>query len=1018
MPERGPLDIAVVGMAARYADAPDLGAFWGNILDRHEALRAAPADWDLGSHVPETSLPHRIPTNVGGFLRGELRFDPVARAVPPSIVADNRPDCFMALQLAHEALEDAGLPADRRDPDRVGIVLGNIHLSEHQELAGMLQQFGVDLIMKVLGDLAPDHPAGQAADLEARLREQLCVIHPDRLPAMVPSMISGLAANRLDLRGPCFTVDAACASAVVALEQACGLLRRGSCDQVLTGGIQFSVGPQQVGAFAQLGALAASRVRPFAQEAEGTLLGEGGAILVLKRRADAERDGDRIYALVQGVGLSSDGTSQGLLTPSLEGEARAIRWAWEESGLDPSRLGLVEAHGTGIPVGDATELEALQDFHRQHRAGGPPCALGAVKSMIGHCLAASGAAGLVKAAMAIHHRVLPPTLADRPRPELEDAGLFYLNTAPRPWIEGEGRRVASVSAFGFGGCNAHAVLEEWRPSGRDFFAGFLDRAPPAPPRAPGRQDWPVELFLFEAADPGQLASQVRDFRAEVEAGPEQSLRAWAQEAWSRRGRGRSRWAFLAKDAQDLQRRLEVGPGEPQADAQNLRARFAAAAPGGKLAMLFPGEASQRPGALGDLLLHFPRLGEWLDALVALHDEDLPAGEASLATLLFPRAGGAGAALDPAGLRQFEASRAGSMAVWATSFGLVELLGEVGLRAEGLLGHSAGDVLARVQAGAFGPPGRRRACEAVMTNLRGLADLERDRSLPACRGVAVGGLGLDEVEQLLGRFDGALHLAMDNCPSQQVVFGPEPQLAAFEDQVREAGGILFPVPMARPFHTPLYAAGTAQCREVLATVELHPPQVPLYSCVTASPYPSDPEGFLDVCARQWTERVRLRETLLRMYEDGFRVFLEVGPGAKLGAFARDTLRGTDALILSCDPPRGAGLESFLDLLGQLHVHGLDLDAGALFRGRAEGPTGPAGSVFRTPRIDLELPADSVASLRETIRAGPAPEDPPGELPPGRRALAARHFQLMEDILAQQERALALLEAAEEGGNPHE
>jgi acyl transferase domain-containing protein len=992
-------------MAARFAGAPDLGGYWQNILDRREALREAPAGWDLGCYVPDADPAdsHRIPTRVGGFLRGELRFDPVAFRVPPSMVTRSRPDPFMALQLAHAALADAGALEDRAARKRTGVVLGHISLTEHQDLAAASQQYGVDQVMAVLRDLIPELPGPRAAAVEAELRRQLRRLDPERLPSMVPSMIGGLVANRLDLRGPTCAVDAACASALVALDQACGLLRRGRCDLVLTGGIQFSVGPEQYAAFAQLGGLATSRVRPFTTEAEGTLLGEGGAVLALKRREDAERDGDRIYAVVQGVGLASDGTNQGLLTPSREGELRAIREAWEGAGLDPVDLGLVEAHGTGIPLGDATELEALHEFHGAHRSGRPRRALGGVKSMIGHCLAASGAAGLVKAALAIHHRVLPPSLGEEPCPELEAEGLFYLNTAPRPWVAGPGGRVASVSAFGFGGCNAHAVLQEWRPPEGPSFASFADRAPPAsaPAPAPGRTDWRAELFLLGAEGPAGLLAQVRDLRATLGGVASPRLASLAAGTWERPRTGPCRLAVVARDLEDLRTRLDAllagGEGGLCSTPDGM-VRYHAGAEPGRLALLFPGEAAQRPEPLGDLFLHFSRLGEWLDFMVELHDADLPAEDVSLASLLYPPEDVA-----PAGLA---ASRAGVAAVWAAGFALVELLRELGVRADGMVGHSAGEPLAHFQAGVFGEPERSLARRAVATNLAGLGELQRDEAIPLCRGVAVGGLELERVEELLGE---GLHLAMDNAPGQQVVFGPPEDLGEFEARVRDAGGILFPVPMGRPFHTPLYEAGTTQCREILAGEELHPPGVDLYSCVTAAPFPEERAAFEEVYARQWSERVRFRETLERMYADGYRTFLEVGPGATLAPFVRDTLRGRPVAALSCLPPRGDALAHWLGVLGELHVRGQDLEGQGLFRGRREVPPPPGGAVFEAPATRVTLSEETAASLRALVPGGARPASPQDP------DLARRHFRFMDSVLEQQGRALDVLaEAMRRGG----
>jgi acyl transferase domain-containing protein len=217
--------------------------------------------------------------------------------------------------------------------------------------------------------------------------------------------------------------------------------------------------------FCQLEAISRrGRILPFDARADGTLLGEGLAMLVLRRREDAERDGDRVYALVGGVGVASDGRGPGLLAPRREGEVLAMRRAYDDAAVSPSSIGLLEAQGTATPVGDATEVAAIEEVFGPCPDSGPSIAMGSVKSMIGHIIPASGAAGLIKVALSLHHRVLPPTLCEEPDPRLGlERTACYLNTSTRPWVHGaDGPRRAAISAFGFGGINAHAILEEHR----------------------------------------------------------------------------------------------------------------------------------------------------------------------------------------------------------------------------------------------------------------------------------------------------------------------------------------------------------------------------------------------------------------------------------------------------------------------------------------------------------------------------------------------------------------------------
>ena len=315
---------------------------------------------------------------------------------------------------------------------------------------------------------------------------------------MLANVISGRIANRLDLGGANYTVDAACASALAALEVACLQLRAGAADMVLAGGADIHNGIQDYLLFASVGALSPSgHCKPFDAAADGISLGEGVACLVLKRLADAERDGDRIYAVVAGVGSASDGKSLGLTAPRPEGQRRALDRAYAQAGVSPAEVGLIEAHGTGTVVGDRTELTVLTELFRDAGATVGDCALGSVKSQIGHTKCTAGLAGLIKAALAVHTGVLPPTgKITKPNPAWTAAqSPFAFCDTPRPWPTG--RRVAGISAFGFGGTNFHTVLTDWTGA-------------PAPRH--GLDHWPAELFLFGGPTESDALAQVEQLR--------------------------------------------------------------------------------------------------------------------------------------------------------------------------------------------------------------------------------------------------------------------------------------------------------------------------------------------------------------------------------------------------------------------------------------------------------------------------------------------------------------------------
>ncbi|MFI9307092.1 beta-ketoacyl synthase N-terminal-like domain-containing protein [Streptomyces triculaminicus] len=452
--------VAVTGMAVMLPGADDLDRYWHNLLTGVDAIsEVPPGRWDEDEYRSGAIYCRR-----GGFVDDRLTgFDPVAFGIMPDSVPATEPDQLIALRTAAAAIADAGGLATV-DPARVGVVLGRggyltpglARLDQRVRTAGQLT--------RTLRELLPELGDERLAQVRTAFEEALGPDSPDAVIGLVPNFAASRIANRLDLRGPAYTIDAACASSLLAVGQAVGELTAGRCDVMLAGGVHHCHDVTLWSVFARLGALSRTqRIRPFHRDADGVLMGEGTAVLVLKRLADAVRDGDRVYAVVRGTGVAGDGRAAALVNPDPDGQTRAVRLAWEAAGLDPAApgaIGLLEAHGTGTPNGDAAEITTLRRVFGTGRE--PDAVIGSVKSMIGHTMPAAGAAGLVKAALALHHQVLLPTLhCDDPHPELL-ASRFRPSPVARPW-EAEVRR-AGVNAFGFGGINAHVVLEEFRPT--------------------------------------------------------------------------------------------------------------------------------------------------------------------------------------------------------------------------------------------------------------------------------------------------------------------------------------------------------------------------------------------------------------------------------------------------------------------------------------------------------------------------------------------------------------------------
>ena len=458
-------DIAIIGMACVFPKAPDVPTLWQNILDRVDAVTDPPegAGYDE-VYDPESTSIDRIYCKKGGFLAELAEFNPFEFGILPKSVDSGESDHWLALRTARAALQDSGYLDRDLERKKVGVVIGKGTMCNRG--FGIVYQHVVvvDQTLKIIKQLNPEMTEEDLQHLKKELKASLPALTADNLPALIPNLLSSRISNRMDLMGPSYIVDAACASTMIALDHGIRDLRSGRCDMALIGGVNTSQSPPVFMAFCGINALSPSgRIRPFDAGADGTLLGEGVGMLVIKRLEDAERDADRIYAVIKGVGTASDGKAMGLFAPRLEGEQLALRRAYELTGISPDSIGLIETHGTATPVGDVVEIEALNSIFGP-ADGERRIPIGSVKSMISHTIPAAGSASLIKMALALHHKIIPPSINfDEPNPECHfERTPFYVNVETRPWIHGgpEPRR-AGVNAFGFGGINSHTILEEY-----------------------------------------------------------------------------------------------------------------------------------------------------------------------------------------------------------------------------------------------------------------------------------------------------------------------------------------------------------------------------------------------------------------------------------------------------------------------------------------------------------------------------------------------------------------------------
>jgi acyl transferase domain-containing protein/acyl carrier protein len=898
--------IAVVGVSALFPGSPDETGFWRDILAGRDLIRDVPAThWLVEDYYdPNPDAPDKTYARRGAFL-DPTPFDALAFGVPPSIVPATDTAQLLALIVAQRVLEDAARGQfSALDRERIGVILG---VTSGQELLStMASRLQRPVWVKALREAGV--PEGKVGEICDRIAGHYVPWQESTFPGLLGNVVAGRIANRFDLGGTNCVTDAACASAFSAVSMAVNELCLGQADLVITGGVDTLNDIFMFMCFSKTPALSRTGdCRPFSEEADGTLLGEGLAMVALKRLADAEAAGDRIYAVLQGLGSSSDGRAKSVYAPRPEGQALALRRAYAAAGYGPGTVELVEAHGTGTVVGDAAEFEALREtFAASGRRDRGWCALGSVKSQIGHTKAAAGAAGLFKAVMALHHGILPPTIkVSRPNPALRiGESPFYLNTAARPWVRASDHpRRASVSSFGFGGSNFHLTLEEYRG--------------PAP-RAWRKRVAASELVVFGAGTPAELIATLDA----LEIGGPGSLLWLARHSQESCPPGAAaRVAITAESEDDLRAKVAAAAA---AIARTPEAAFSlpggvhyGCAPGaGGVAFLFPGQGSQYPGMGAEAAMLWP---EALAAWDLAADLRLP-GDERLHDVVFPRPVFTAEERAAQGerLQRTEWAQPG---IGVASLAHLNLLAAVGLRPDCVGGHSFGEVVALHAAGVFDAAAmvavaRRRgelmaaavAVPGAMTAAMAAIDAVRD----AVAGVA------------------EVVVANHNAPKQVVLSGPVPAIEGAEAALQGRGIKFRRLPVATAFHSPVVAAAAGAFREYLSGLPFAAPALPVYANSQAAPYPGDPQAVRELLASQLASPVRFVEQVEAMYAAGVRTFVECGPGAVLTGLVDRILAGRAYRAVALEAKGRDGVTAFHDALGRLFAAGIRLDLAGLWK----------------------------------------------------------------------------------------
>lgn len=900
--------VAIVGMSVLFPGAGSLDAYWRNLVDGVDAITDVPANrWGPERYDPRGHQLTRMYCRRGGFVDEFAYFDPIAHGVMPSSVPETEPDQLLALQVAASAIEDAG-GADRLpDRDRVGVILGRLGVSGVVSARFDARVRLPDQVCGLIQEMIPELPTGRLDRLRAMITECQGPYNPDDVIGLMSNLTASRIANRLNLRGTAYNLDAACASSLIAVDHGVTELLSGRLDAVLAGGVHHNHDVTFWAVFNQLKALSRrGEIRPFDVSADGVLIGEGTGVVVLKRLSDAVAAGDRIHAVIRGVGVSGDGRSASLVNPETEGQVLAVRRAWDAAGLDPTApgaLGLLEAHGTATPVGDAAELTTVAEVFGPPQGGSAPV-IGSVKSMIGHSMAAAGIAGLVKAALAVSRGVLPPTLhcAD-PRPEMAGTRFAPIGTS-RPW-EQAGPRRAAVNAFGFGGINAHVVVEQAPAPARS-------RRRSSQPGAAGpvQVHEPEQIVLLAGPDPAAITRLLDAGDAEIRAGA----------TTAHPGDG-CRLGLVGPTAKRLATaRKIVAAGAAWRDGRDIwfSPRPMLAGGAGRIAFVFPGLEAELSHRADDVAAHFGLEHAEID------ENDYSgrlAGVVQLGWLLH------------------------------------QALARIGVTPDAVAGHSLGDWTATMVSGLIGESWLDDRADTLFSPIALRPDLSH----------AVIGAGAAAVEPRLPGYPGVF-LTHDNAPSQSVVCGPADEVARLIQDLGQQGTVCRELPFATGVHTPYLESFVAELRTFPDPQELRSARVPIWSATIAAPMPGDSSHEhaaqrRELFFRQLVEPVRFRSTVEAMYEAGIRAFLQVGPG-QLASLIHDTLRGRDHLAIPVNVESRSGLAQLRRVATALWVEGAAPDLSAL------GPVSKPQPAPAQPEQSARQPATG-RKLRVRLELGSGP-----------------------------------------------
>ncbi|MBJ04198.1 MAG: hypothetical protein CMB65_05825, partial [Euryarchaeota archaeon] len=942
-PPQDPFEpIAVIGMAALFPDAADLDAFWSNILSAKVSLKEVPENrWNVSDFWveggPKNVDQNKTYSKIGGWVEN-FEFDWRRWKTPPGSLDQIDDTQLWAVTVSAAALENAGYMGEgaRQLPkSRTGIIFANAlggenrNLSNHRIWADQFARHAVE---------SGGMPLEGKEAFKSAILDGLPKVTEDTMPGELANVVSGRVANLLDLQGPNYSTDAACASTFAAILDACRLLQTRQVDMMVAGASDRTMDPATFAKFSAIGALSPSHSTPFDSQANGFVMGEGSGALTLKRLSDAIRDGDPIQAVIRGVGASSDGRGKGITAPSTRGQIQAVTRAYMQAGYDSTTVELIEAHGTSTVVGDATELNSLSEAFK-NTSKGDFVAVGSIKSQIGHLKAAAGIAGLIKAIRAVESGTIPPSAGFvTPNENFEwDSNPFYVPTEAKTWVSSDLHpRRAGISSFGFGGTNFHCAIESFDLEYHAALAQEFDTRRAAwlnPGSSPSQRPTSstemthqelkkIEggVLLVHAETLSALQAKMSNLRADLFSGsnfdddpygkrlskelPEASrdylaegIRCaivatdWAQLAkrfdlFESSCEDRSKWGFLSKQMVMI------------TDTVALPKQA-------KVAHLYPGQGSQYVGMTLDLSKRYKCIGEtWEEADKTM--VEVLGGETLSSFVLRENLSDIQQKEAEQKLKQTEYTQP---AMLTADLALYRLLKMHGLEPDMVAGHSLGEYAALMVAGILNFDDALRAVAARGTEM-GSVDV------PDCGIMASVSAPFEEIMKVLDAEPGYVIAANKNSPKMTVIAGESEPMKRVMKVFDKAGVTCVQLQTSHAFHSRIVAPANEPLRRFLEGLEIKLPSIPITSNFDGEWYPnvapsdsSPKEKILEKLAPQMASAVEWTTQMENMYRDGARLFVEVGPKRALTMFAEQIFEEKPKIVTNTNHPKIGGIASF-------------------------------------------------------------------------------------------------------------